>query len=272
MKKDRRIDWKAKLTDLLKEYRPIAKRSNQRMLRLERYADPKNKMYRPEAKDALKFAYRKAQSAIHALLGPDKKRFKENIKVPESNKAARDRYYKVQALLRSLQEFDTSSSSTLNPLRDEEGRIIKEGLRDVLDRRSQTIYDNYIKPFGGDDPLTPEDLSKFFASRKFEKFKDKVGSTQMFIVAAEIKKIPTSKADIKEYLKDHIDIDNLSADDIREYKDILNDNNLNDIDQINKIDELRKFFNFVEFTDSEILNDIISDSLKNRFNAKTIFL
>ena len=59
-------DWEAEWKEKAAEARKLAKRANQRMVRLERYAQ------RGEYKNILNYAYKKAQKYISAVFGESK--------------------------------------------------------------------------------------------------------------------------------------------------------------------------------------------------------
>ena len=66
-------DWKAEWEAVSKESRKLAKRANQRLVRLEQYSK------REGMSEILKFAYKNAQEYISHNLGG--KRFKEHVKL-----------------------------------------------------------------------------------------------------------------------------------------------------------------------------------------------
>lgn len=259
-----RKDWEQEYRDLAKEARRLAKRANQRMLRLERYS--KEKAYR----GALDFSYDIAQKNIKALYGKqgEKLRFTENQKLVQvsdgtKNLTGADLYqqnvYMLRHKINAMKEFLESESST------------KKGLKSVYDKRAHTI--STAEKFGLSDQglsLTSNDLQRFFDSKKQKKLAKMVGSLNMFVVAAvmEDHKLGSNKKDLVKFLKENIDlkalkdadrdpaeIDNLSDKSYKSYKDMIDD-----------------LWEFVHLTDDPILDEAIGEALKAGINYKNIFI
>lgn len=270
-----RKNWIKIAQQEIAEYRKLAKRANQRMVRLERYSDPTSDMYRSEAKEVKKFAYKVAQRDIKAQYGPQATRFKENYKINkewsyddnDSLDDARDFVDQLRKVRKSVETFLQSASSTLQPA---EG---SQGLRAVYDKRTDTINTKYIEKYGVKG-LTPDELAKFFASKKFQKILDdkQYGSEYMFVVAAAVKEVPLYKTEIREYLKDHIDI-NMNVDDLMDL-DILDEQGQIDEDKlegIKDVDNLRDLFNFVKFSNSSIIQEKIVSAIKGKYSGENLF-
>ena len=112
-------DWKTKWEQLATEARMLAKRANQRMVRIERYSQ------REGMSGITEFAYKKAQQYIRGSLGvgpSGKGRFKENQKLYDvdtgSGTLSGQALYKanVQILrhrIKAMQEFLGSESSVM---------------------------------------------------------------------------------------------------------------------------------------------------------------
>ena len=246
---------------MAKEARKLAKRANQRMVRLERYAQEK------AFQGALDFAYDIAQKQIKALYGKqgDKLRFTEKqrlVSVSDGTKdlTGQDLYkqnvYMLRHKINAMQEFLGSESST------------KKGLKKVYDKRAHTI--STASKFGLADQgisLSASDLQRFFESKKQERLAKVVGSLNMFVVAAVIRdnKIASNKRDLQKFLRENIDM--------KKFKDAGKD--LNDINSKNygsykdMIDEL---WRFVDLTGDRMLDKAIGDALKAGVNYENIFI
>ena len=262
----KRQDWSARVKEEIAAYRKLAKRANQRMLRIERYSDPKDKMYRPEAKGMKGFAYKIAQRNIKNIFGPKETRFKENIKAPTDQAKAKELFYQLRSMTKAVTSFLESASSSLGKA---EGT---PGLRSVQDKRTQTINERYIEKYGMEG-LTTAELSKVFASKKFQKMIDDAnyGSSYVYVIAATVKQIPTSKSEIREFLNNHIDIDDITEQDLKDADITDKDQVLDILENSNKVAELRKLFHFVEMVDSPILNEKIADAIAEGYTRKNLF-
>ena len=262
----KRQDWSARVKEEIAAYRKLAKRANQRMVRIERYSDPTSGQYRPEANGMKGFAYKIAQRNIKNIFGSKATRFKENIKAPTDQAAAKDLYYQLRAMTKSVSTFLESSSSTLA------AGIGTKGIRSVQDKRTETINRNYIEKYGMEG-LTTAELSKVFASKKFQKMVDdkQYGSDYVFIIAATVKQIPTSKSEIRDFLEKHIELDDLTEQDLKDADILDKDQALDILENSNKVAELRKLFHFVEMVDSPILNEKIADAIAEGYTRKNLF-
>lgn len=263
----KRINWIKKVQDLADQMRKDFKAANQRMVRIERYSDPNSKQYKREYRHMKDYAYRIAQRNISNITGKqgDKLRFKEKVTASKDQEKAKAQYYDLLKMQKAAEQFLGSASSTLKKV----GK--KPGLIDVYDKRTNTINDKFVKNFGLEGFTEPE-LSKFFESKKFEKLKTEYGSQQMFQVAAVVNKLPTSKKEIAEYLQHHIDVDSLTPQDYADAKVI----GKQEVEQIikagDRIEDLRKLLKLVKFTDSEILNSVIAESISElRLSTKNLF-
>lgn len=260
----KRQDWSARVKEEIAVYRKLAKRANQRMVRIERYSDPTSGQYRPEAKGMKGFAYKIAQRNIKNIFGSRATRFKENIKAPSNEAAAKDLFYQLRSMTKAVTSFLESASSSLGKAKG------TPGLRSVQDKRTQTINERYVEKYGGDGFTTAE-LGKFFASKKFEKLVQQYGSDYIFIIAATVKELPTSKKEIRDFLENHIDIDDLTEQDLKDADILDKDQALDILENSNKVAELRKLFHFVEMVDSPILNEKIADAIAGGYTRKNLF-
>lgn len=296
MAKYQRKDWEQEYQKLAKEARKLAKRANQRMVRLERYAQEK------AFQGALDFAYDIAQKKIKALYAKEGPKLRFNERYPtEENKLSqvsdgtkyltgqdlyRQNVYMLRHKINAMQEFLESESSTkgviykidpatgkavrrYNPETGKNEAVIeKEGLKSVYDKRAYTI--STASKFGLTDQgfsVTASDLQRFFESKKQARLQKAVGSLNMFVVAAVIRdnKIASNKRDLTKFLRDNIDM--------KKFKDAGKD--LNDINSKNyssykdMIDDLWKF---VDLTGDKMLNKAIGDALKAGVNYENIFI
>ena len=122
---------------LLKEYRKLAKRADQRLVRLEGYRHDKG------MKNILSYAYRTAQKAISQWSGSKSKRF--NTAPPKTEKGLIQKIADIKAFL----ESPTST---------------KKGILDVYKKRADAIN----KTFFG------EDKKKYLTWQEWANFWDKV--------------------------------------------------------------------------------------------------
>ena len=258
MAKYQRKNWEQEYQKLAAEARKLAKRANQRMVRLERYAQEK------AYQGATEFAYDIAQKQIKALYGKqgDKLRYTEKQRLVSVSDGTKDltgadlyrqNVYMLRAKIRSMEEFLESESST------------KTGLKKVYDKRAHTI--STASKFGLADQglsLSADDLQRFFESKKQSKLAKMVGSLNMFVVAAVMKKnkLASNKRDLTKFLKENIDLKklkeegkDLDPDNYKSYKDMIDD-----------------LWDFVKLTDDPILNEAIGEALKAGINYQNIFI
>ena len=259
-------DWKAEWEKIQKESRKLAKRANQRMVRLERYSE------REGLSEILKFAYGKAQQYIKANLGikkGSKGRFKEHIKIYDvsdgtkqltGNALYRANVMIQRARIKAMEEFLSSESSTLGESRS--GKKTK-GIRHIYQNRAKTITARFLAKYGLD--ISEEGLKSFFESKKQAKLEKIVGSKQMFIIASVIKKenIKGTKRDLERYFKSHIDLTKHPE---------LSKKDLGRMVGETKQEYLDRLGDFVEFTNDEVLNSYIIQALKEGIDAKNLFI
>lgn len=264
-------DWQAEFQKLQKEARKLAKRANQRMVRLERLSESAD-VY-SEVKD---FSYSVAQRNIRALYAKtgDRLRFTENPKL-ETEISDGTRYLEGDALYRAnvqaLQQKIKAMESFL-----ESKTSTKTGVDIVLDKRTNTI--NTAEKFGGLDKLglsyTKDELKRFFDNKKQEKLQKAVGSHSMFIVSALIRKnkIGSSKRELERFLKNNINLKDealkKAADqEGKTVKQMLSEKNYEDKDEM-----LDKLWGFVKLTKDEQLNNYVKKALKEGINYKNLFI
>lgn len=256
-------DWESEWKSIAAESRRLAKRANQRMKRLEDYSE------REGLSNIKKYAYAKAEEYIKHNLGVGKKgvpRFKEHIKLYNINDGTKEltgqALYKANVMIqrhriKAMEEFLGSESSTLGQSRSGPKT---EGIKNIYDKRTQTINEKFLNEYGLE--MTEQDLKRFFESKKQAKLEKDVGSPRMFVVASIIKKynLKTNKKDLEKFLKNHIDLNQYKEADLAArkgegYKDYL--------------DRVR---DYMQFTDDQVLNDMVIKALKSGINADNIFI
>lgn len=152
---------------LVKEYRKLAKRADQRLVRLEKLSTQK------DFKQVKQWAYKNA--VTDAMLwgaSPDKPRF--NIKPPTSTTS-------LKAKIQDIKNFLEKPTST------------RGGIIDVYQKKADTLNDKY-KEYGLN--LNWSDVGTFFESSLYKKLSKKYASGTV------IKAIATLKNNEEELLKD----------------------------------------------------------------------
>lgn len=258
-----------------KEYRKLAKRANQRMVRLERYSE------RPGYSGVKSMAYRVAQQEIHSLYGKSGSnlRYTENPKlIPVSDGSrqlsgqdlAKANVKMMRAKLASLDKFLSSTSSTIadiyatdksgKRLKDKEGKFVvaKPGLASTYDKRTESIKALIKEKFEVDIDLSAEDLKRFFDSKKQAKLQSLVGSDAMFVVAAIMKdkQLASNKRDLTKFFQDNIDI---------EFK-------MSDFKGKSAGEMFETLSNFIELTGNKVLDDYVTEAIKAGLNYKNLFI
>lgn len=248
-------DWKKEWEEVQKESRKLAKRSNQRLVRLEHYSE------REGLSEILKFAYANAKEYISKNLGG--RRYKEHVKLYDISDGTKqlsgDALYKANVMIqrsriKAMKEFLGSESSILG--------THKRGIKRIYDQRTNTINEKFLKKYGVS--MSENDLKRFFESKKQSKLERIVGSSLMFVVASVMKKdnLKSNKRELEKFMKSHIDLSkyDLKPEDIKakkgeSYKEYL--------------DRLR---DYVDYTGDEVLDDMITKALKEGVNVNNIFI
>lgn len=271
-----RKDWKKEYEKIAAESRKLAKRANQRLVRLEQYSK------REGYKQITKYAYSEAAEYIKTNLGigkSGKPRFKEFIKLYDNisdgtKNLTGDELYKANVMIqrnriKAMESFLASESSTLGESRS--GPKTK-GIKAIYDQRTQTINDKITGAYGAElGNYTPNELKRFFESKKQAKLEKIVGSDMMFVVAKVMKKegLKTRKRELEKYFKEHIKL--------KDYKSEANKDGLTESDLKTRkgegykeyIDRLGKY---VQYTGDEVLNQMINKALKEGINKDNIFI
>lgn len=253
-------DWKKEWEAVQKESRKLAKRANQRLVRLEQYSK------REGLSEILKFAYQRAQEYINKNLGG--KRYKEHVKLYDVSDGTKnltgEALYRANVMIqrqriKAMTEFLEAETSTLGQARAGKKTL---GIKKVYDKRTQTINEKFLNKYGLQ--MTDKDLKRFFESKKQAKLEQLVSSSLMFVVASVIKKynLKSNKRELEKFMRSHIDLEqyNLKPEDIKakkgeSYKDYVT-----------------RMQQFVDYTGDEVLDDMISKALKNGVNVNNIFI
>ena len=182
--------------ELLKEYRRLAKRADQRLVRIE-----KEYSKREGYEEITKYAYRVAMRDIRSWSGSKAKRF--NTTPPKNTN-------QLKAKIKDIEKFLESQSSTLS------------GVKKVYDKRTNTIN----KKFGTD--FSAGELTDFFNSALYKKM-DKMYYADTMLETVGV--MQANQDDIIKAIKDkkpiHIQVDDDIVEDavnhmLRYYKkDIL---------------------------------------------------
>ena len=257
-------DWEAEWKKIQAESRKLAKRANQRLVRLEKAAS------RPGMENILKYAYKTAVTDIKTLgKTSGKPRFKENVKLVDAFDQAGhiltgSAMYKHNVMLqrtkvKMMKQFLESASSTI-------GQGIAEGLNKTIgikriwNKITSTINEKFLSKY--DLRMSDNDMKRFFESRKQKKLESEVGSSRMFVVASYIKKynIKTNKRDLEKFVNSNIvlpsgtDPEAVQARKGENYKEYLD-----------------RIQDYLKYTDDEVLNDYITKALKAGINVNNIF-
>ena len=178
--------------ELLKEYRKLAKRADQRLVRLERYSAEEN------FQTATKWAYARAMRDIKQWSGEEATRF--NTKPPENTQ-------QLQAKINDIKQFLENKTST------------KVGIIKVYKKKADTVNEKYGTDF------TWDALADFYTSGIAEKLNKIFGSKTVLKAVAVIQK---SKKEIVDAIKENRDRHIRVKDPIVEntVNKILNDQNI----------------------------------------------
>lgn len=260
-----RKNWKEEWEKVSAESRKLAKRANQRLVRLERYSEL------PGMSEILKYSYLNAQQYIEKNLGVGKSgkgRYKEHIKLYDVSDGSKqlkgDDLLRANVMIqrqriKAMKEFLESESSTYGQSRS--GKKT-EGIKRIYNKRVNTINNKFLRKYGL--KMTERDLARFFASKKQAKLEELVGSDRMFVVAAIIKKnsMKSNKRDLEKFMKNHVDLNEwgLSKEDIKARKGE------------SYAEYLFRMRDFIKLTGDEVLDDMFTKALQNGINANNIFL
>lgn len=179
----RRKSRSAKYAALVKEYRKLAKRADQRLVRLERYAE------QPKYSNITQFAYKKAMRDIRSWSGENATRF--NTKPPSH-------ISKLQAKIADINAFLRSASSSLKPTKDNaiyrDGVLVGGGIDLTYQKRADTLNQRY------GTNVTWENVGSIFESQLYRKLIKKYGSQASKSIVRDIGKLQQNEKEIKAAL------------------------------------------------------------------------
>lgn len=163
--------------DLYKEFRTLAKRADQRMVRLERYAQ------RPEYEAVLGFAYKNFQENLKRFATQrelDKLARGEPLRsnvVPRNDR-------EMLARISALRGFLSAASSTITKVRQRNPYTgqweIKPGVREVYQQRNDTLRRKYGMEIGW------QNLGTLFGSEHYKQLESQYGSDETLKVIGEV--------------------------------------------------------------------------------------
>ena len=186
---------KRSVEDLMSEYRTLAKRADERMVRLEKYAK------RDEYKGILKMAYRRAQYDLKRWSSKERQASGKPLRfntAPPKTKTGKINVTSLEAKINTIKRFLASQSSTIK--KPKEPFAGETGVEAVYKKRVETLNERWGTDF------TWQELAKFFDSGladKLEKFGSDVKLRMIAVVQA-------NKEDVKKAIeegKKHIDTD-----------------------------------------------------------------
>lgn len=193
-----------KYNELMKEYKKLAKRADQRLVRIEKHAEEGDAYA-----SMVNFAYRKALVDIRKWSGENAKRF--NVKAPDSTVS-------LKAKIRDIKDFLQAPSSTIKPTKDnavydlEGNKIIGGGVKLTFDKRADTLNRKYGKFL--DTPFTWENVGDFFESALWKKMdaKYKDSGTTLKAIGIIKKNQEQVAAEINAKKPSHIHVDDMIVD------------------------------------------------------------
>lgn len=144
--------------DLRAEYKVLAKRADQRLVRLEKYAE------RDEYSDIKTWAYANAKYDIHSFFGTEATRFNKSLNVSL-------RYDQVLARVNAVRRFLESETSSIAPVKEDTKYGIKaiQGVDSLYERR----VNSFNKTMGTD--FTWQEFAEFMNSKQYERMVEQLG-------------------------------------------------------------------------------------------------
>ena len=168
MEKEKKV--MASYNDLLSEYKKLAKRADQRLVRLEKYSDQEH------YKGVLTYSYARAQRDIKSWSGQDATRF--NTTPPKNAQ-------QLQAKIADIKQFLDSPTST------------KKGITDIYKARAKTTNKKYGTNF------TWQDLANYYESELSTKLDSQYGSKTLIKALGSIKKVGVDPEKVSDVLEHH---------------------------------------------------------------------
>lgn len=147
----------ATYNELLKEYRKLAKRADQRLVRLEEASKQAN------YQTATKWAYERAKRDIEKWAGHSVLKPRFNVKPPENAQ-------QLQAKINDIKTFIEAPTST------------KTGITNVYKERAKTLNKNYGTNFKW------QDMAAYYQSGMAQKLSEQFGSKTALKTVAEVQK------------------------------------------------------------------------------------
>ena len=180
----RRKARNAKYAAAVKEYRKLAKRADQRLVRLERYAT------QPKYANITQFAYAKAMRDIRSWSGDNAKRF--NTKPPKNLNS-------LMAKINDIKSFLQSASSSIKPTKDnaiynDKGQLVGGGIDLTYQKRAQTLNSLY------GTNVSWENIGELFESTLYRKLAKKYESKTAVRIIGQLQ---GSERRIKSAIKHH---------------------------------------------------------------------
>lgn len=158
----------SKYDDLLKDYRQLAKKADQRLVRLEKLSGQEH------YNAVLKYAYARAQKDIASWSGEGATRF--NTKPPAN-------IQQLQAKINDIKQFIDMPTSS------------KSGITQVYKNRANTVNDLYGTNFKW------QDLANYYESDLYRKLDKEYGSKTQLQVLNTLKKVNKKPDEIKRWLE-----------------------------------------------------------------------
>lgn len=158
--------------DLMAEYRQLAKRADQRMVRLERYSQTE------KYKGVLKFAYRRAQHELKQWNSPERVASGKPLRfntAPPRTKTGKVNVKSLEAKINTIKRFLSSQSSTVK--KPKEPFAGEKGIDEVYQKRVKTLNKKWKTDFDW------ESLAKFFDSGLADKLSEYGSDIRLRLVA-----------------------------------------------------------------------------------------
>lgn len=168
----KRSDRNKKYSALVKEYRKLAKRADQRLVRLERYSQ------REKYSNIKQYAYVRAMRDIKSWSGEGAKRF---------NTAPPKNINSLMGKINDIKNFLGSASSSIKPtmdnaVRDAKGNIIGGGIDLTYQKRADTLNQKY------GTNVTWENVGSMFDSTLYRKLSKKYSSKTAVRIIGQLQK------------------------------------------------------------------------------------
>lgn len=211
----------ADYNQLLKEYRALAKKADQRLVRLEAYKHDAG------FKTATEWAYKRAQKDINQW---NYARAVEIVKKDYPNISAAERAKKINDIMaKSGKRFNTAPPGNVTQLQAkindiktflEKPTSTKRGIINVYKKKADSLNKNYGTDF------TWEDLAKYYLTGTNDKLDSKFGSKTALKTIGVIQKLDKSTIESIQKSKDKIIV--VEDDEVLNSKvlELLRDNNI----------------------------------------------